>query len=112
MEKGDVIRALTKDESDALKLLREVFKGDESVKIPILKAQDGREIGEEVKMVDRLMHNLVRDDMNVTEVNWLDYAGSYVVADRLGVIGKKKGYVNPLSARAFFWAFFQKISKI
>jgi len=57
-----------------------------------LKAHDGRKIAEEVKLVDGLMHNIIRDGMTVTDVNRLLYAGqSFVVASRLGVFGKKKG---------------------
>jgi len=57
-----------------------------------LKAQDRRKIAEEVKLVDGLMHNIIRDGMTVTDVNRLLYAGqSFVVASRLGVFGKKKG---------------------
>jgi len=89
-KKGDEVRALTKIETDTLRLMREVFEGNAVVEIPSLKTQDGRKIGEEVKLVDGLMHNLIRPKMTVTEVNRLLYAGSYVVAYRLGLIRRKK----------------------
>jgi len=76
-KKGDEVRALTKIETDTLRLMREVFEGNAVVEIPSLKTQDGRKIGEEVKLVDGLMHNLIRPKMTVTEVN------RKVVKDRL-----------------------------
>ena len=42
-------------------------------------------------MVDDLLHNLVWEGMTVSDINRLLYTGSFVVADRLGLIGKKKG---------------------
>lgn len=36
------------------------------------------------------MHNLVKESTSVSEVNRLLYTVSYVVAERLGLIGKKK----------------------
>lgn len=73
-----------KEKNEALVMLREVYNGDEVVKIPSLKAEDGRRIGEEVKLVDGLMHNLIWDGVMVTDVNRLMYARLYVVVARLG----------------------------
>ena len=52
----------------------------------------------EAKLVDRLLSHLVRPNMTVTDVNRLLSVGSYIVADRLGLIGKarkKGGKVKP-----------------
>jgi len=43
-------------------MLREVYSGDQVVEVPSLKAQDGRKIAEEVKLVDGLMHNIIHGD--------------------------------------------------
>ena len=88
---GDEVRELSDGEKVGLGKLREVFESDEVVEIPNLKAQDRRKVAEEVKLVDGLLHNIVSDGMSVTEVNRLLYTGSYMVADRLGLIGRKKG---------------------
>ena len=48
-------------------------------------------MNKEVKIVDGLMHNLVKKGMSVTQINRLLYTGAYVVAGRLGLIKKKKG---------------------
>ncbi|MEM7264394.1 MAG: reverse transcriptase domain-containing protein [Pseudomonadota bacterium] len=87
---GDEVRQLTGDEQNALSLLREIFSNEVTTEVPSLKTQDGRRISQEVKLVNGLMHNLIRDGMTVTEVNRLLYAGSYVVAARLGMLNKKK----------------------
>ena len=47
----------------------------------------------EVNLVDCLLHNLITVNMDVTQVNHLLYAGSFVVAEKLGLtakIGNKK----------------------
>ena len=75
---------------DVLQRMREVFVCEEVVEVPNLKAQERRKVMAEVKMVDGLLHNLVREGMHVTEVNRLLYVVSYIVAERLGLMGKGK----------------------
>ena len=77
-------------EKDVLQKMREVFVSEEVVELPNLKALDRRKVMVEVKMVDGLLHNLVREGMSVTEVNRLLYVGAYIVAERLGKLGKGK----------------------
>ncbi len=81
---GGEVRALTGVEKDVLQKMREVFVSEEVVELPNLKALDRRKVMVEVKMVDGLLHNLVREGMSVTEVNRLLYVGAYIVAERLG----------------------------
>jgi len=76
-KRDDVVRVLTKEEG---KVFVNVDKFD-------------RKIAEEVKLVDSSMQNLICDGMIVSDVNRLLYAGSYVVACRLGLMGKKKNNV-------------------
>ena len=71
-------------EKDVLQKMREVFVSEEVVELPNLKALDRRKVMVEVKMVDGLLHNLVREGMSATEVNRLLYVGAYIVAERLG----------------------------
>ena len=87
---GGEVRALTRVEKDVLQKMREVFVSEEVVELPNLKALDRRKVMVEVKMVDGLLHNLVREGMSVTEVNRLLYVGAYIVAERLGKLGKGK----------------------
>ena len=54
-----------------LQRMREVFGSEDVMDLPNLKAQDRRKVMAEVKMVDVLLHNLVMEAMNVTEVNRL-----------------------------------------
>ena len=86
---GVEVRALTGVEKDVLQKMREVFVSEEVVELPNLKALDRRKVMVEVKMVDGLLHNLVREGMSVTEVNRLLYVGAYIVAERLGKLGKR-----------------------
>ena len=69
--------------------MRAVFGSEERVEVPGLKAQDRRKVNREVKVVDGLMLNLVKDRR--PEINRLLYTGSYVVTESLGLMGKKKG---------------------
>ena len=87
---GGEVRALAGVEKDVLKKMREVFASEEVVELPNLKALDRRKVMVEVKMVDGLLHNLVREGMSVTEVNRLLYVGAYMVAERLGKLGNGK----------------------
>ena len=87
---GGEVRALVGVEKDVLQKMREVFSSEEVVDLPNLKALDRRKVMVEVKMVDGLLHNLVREGMSVTEVNRLLYVGAYMVAERLGKMGKGK----------------------
>lgn len=54
-----------------------------------------------MKVVEGLMHNLVKDWMSVLEIIRLLYSGSYVAVDRLGLIGKKE--VNKLEKKKPSW---------
>ena len=44
----------------------------------------------EVTIVNRLLHNVHIEEPDVTKVNRLLYAGSYIVCERLGVLEKRK----------------------
>ena len=78
------------EENSVFENMKGVFGDDEWLEVPNLKTQDRRTVNKEVKIVDRLMHNLVKKGMSVTQINRLLYTGAYVVADRLGLIRKKK----------------------
>ena len=56
-----MVRALAGVEKDVLKKMREVFASEEVVELSNLKALDRRKVMVEVKMVDGLLHNLVRE---------------------------------------------------
>ena len=83
------VRQPTLEENTILSRIREVFKGPDTIEIPSLKSKDRRLVMKEVSLVNSLLHNIARCCDNVTGVNRLLYAGSYVVCERLGVIKKK-----------------------
>ena len=89
-EDGDV-RQTSDEERVVFFRMKEVFESNEWLDVPSLKAQDRRKVNKEVHLVEGLMHNLVKPGMTVSEVNRLLYAGSFVVADRLGLIGRRRG---------------------
>ena len=85
------VRVLTDEETTVLAKLREIYDRDDLVEIPGIKAQDRRKVMKEVRLVDGLLHNLIRDSKSATEMQRLLYAGSYVVADRMGLLRPRKG---------------------
>ena len=91
------VRPLTDVENEVLGLLRMVRDDGEWKEVPNLRATDRRKVMKEVELVDGLMHNLISDEMDVTDVNRLLYAGGAVVAMRLGLkVGTgKKAEVKP-----------------
>ena len=82
-------RPITEDERKVLELLKETLTNGKLDELRNLKTVDRKKIMKEVKLVDGVMHNLLSDGMNVTDLNRLLYAGSTVVTRRLGFkIGK------------------------
>ena len=94
------VRGLLKEEENILSRIREIFTGSNIVDIPSLKDKDRFEVGREVALVNALLHNVFIPDVNVTSVNKLLYAGSYVVCERLGLFKKK---VNVLRSKKPWW---------
>ena len=76
------------EEEEVLQKMRPVFGSEEWVEAPGLKAQDRTKVNKEAKVVEQLMHNL---GMLVSLISRLLYTGVHVVANRLGLMGKKKG---------------------
>ena len=83
-------RILNAKEMDVLKKLREAFNSNKTVQIPSLKAKNLSMVMEEVNLVNSLIGNVFIDKPNVTNVNRLLYAGSYVVCERLGFLKKER----------------------
>ena len=65
------IRLLTEEENEVLLLLRKVCDSGEGKEIPNLRAYDRRKVMREVNLVDGVMHNVISENMNVTDVNRL-----------------------------------------
>ena len=70
-----------------LKRIREVYVKEEIVQVPSLKARERRVVNKEVRLVNGVIHNV--EVKTVTEVNKLLYAGSFVVAERLGLMKER-----------------------
>ena len=78
------------EEKEMLVKMRQMMEGEEVIDVPSLKAYDKRKVMAEVKLVDSLLGHLVSPNMSITDVNQLLSVGSFMVADRLGLIGKAK----------------------
>lgn len=100
VEDGEGVRKLTADETSVLERLREVFFSEESHDIPSLKGHDRKTLIREVNLVNRVTPNLKLDRVDVTSVNRLLYAGSFVVCERLGLMKKRK---KVLKSRKPWW---------
>ena len=94
------VRLPSKEEDTVLKRIREIFQTDDMVEIPSLKAKDRRRVMKEVNIVNGLLHNVYMEKVDVTSVNRLLYAGSYVVCERMGLM-KSKGKV--LKSKKPWW---------
>ena len=91
-DRNDVRRELDDEMKMVLKRIREVYAKDEIVEVPSLKARERRKVNNEVKIVNGVIHNV--EVKTVTEVNKLLYAGSVVVAERLGLMKVRKEAKN------------------
>ena len=68
---GNVLRVASDEEKEEHLKMRAVFGIEEWVGVPGLKAQDRRKVNREVKIVQVLMHNPVKDCMSVLEISRL-----------------------------------------
>ena len=81
-----------------LVMLRKVRDDGKCKEVPNLRAVERKRLMVEVDLVEGVMHNLLVQGMNVTQVNRLLYAGGAVVAMRLGLklgAGKKRQAKDP-----------------
>ena len=67
--------------------LREIFAQEEVVQVPSLKSRQRVDVKRDVNLVNGLMHNVVVN--TIDQVNKLLYAGSFVLAERLGLMRKR-----------------------
>ena len=84
------VRILSAEEKVVLERLRSVFLNQEQVEIPSLKGLDRLSVSREVVLVNKLLENMTSLCTDVTSVNRLLYAGSYVVCERLGLLKKNR----------------------
>lgn len=77
----DGLRVASDEEKDVFDQMRKVYGRKEWEEVSGLKTKDRRKVNREMKIIDGLIHNLVKDGMSVSEINRLLYTGSYVVAD-------------------------------
>ena len=83
---GEEVKQLDDEMKGVLARLREIFAQEEVVQVPSLKSRQRVDVNMEVNLVNGLMHNVVVN--TIDQVNKLLYAGSFVVAERLGLMRK------------------------
>ena len=91
-------RELRGEELVVLEMLRKVRDNGKWDEVPNLRAVERKRLMVEVDLVEGVMHNLLVQGMNVTQVNRLLYAGGAVVAMRLGLklgAGKRRQAKDP-----------------
>ena len=86
-EGNDVSTELDCEKRAVLARLREVYAMEVIGDVPSLKTRNRQGVNREVRLVNGMIHNIVT--RSATETNKLLYAGSYVVAERLGLIREK-----------------------
>jgi len=93
-------KILSDEEKKTLSRIREIFTGTEKAEIPSLKSRERRKVMKEVSLVNNMLHNVDVGEVNVSTLNRLIYAGSYVVCERLGLMKPKK---NHLQSKKPWW---------
>ena len=88
---GKEVRVLTDEEKTALRKFKLLVSNGEKIVIPSLKTIDKRRLQKKVKQVKGLMHNIIKENMSITEVNRVLLVGGYLVAEGLGKISKGEG---------------------
>jgi hypothetical protein len=73
---GDAIHALGEEENVILNRMRKVFAGNDWKAVHGLKAKDRSKVMREVKLVNALFHDLLCEDMSISDVNSLLYTES------------------------------------
>ena len=90
VRKEGAVKLLSDEEKLILDRIRCIFMSEEQVPIPTLKGKDNWLIMREVSLINGLLSNVSPFCNDVSSLNKLLYAGSYVVCERLGLM-KKKG---------------------
>ena len=84
---GVEVKQLDDEMKGVLARLREIFAQEMVVQVPSLKSRQWVDVNREMNLGNGVMHNVV---VNTTDqVNKLLYAGSFVVAERLGLMIKR-----------------------
>ena len=89
IEEGEA-RELNDGEKSVLERIRVIFHSQDQVEIPSLKGVERGLVSREVCLVNRLLSNMAGSCVDVTSLNKLLYAGSYVVCERLSLMKKRK----------------------
>ena len=88
---GDTVRPLKDEEAQVLARLREVYRSKRKENVPSLKSRDQKKVMEQICLINGLVENVALSCKTISDVNYLLYACSFVVAERLGLTRKGKG---------------------
>ena len=85
------MRPLSDEEILVLARLREVYRSRRKENVPSLKSRDQKKVMGKIYLINGLIGNISKSYNSISNVNQLLYACSYVVAEELGLMKKKKG---------------------
>ena len=101
-KEGNIVSTeLDCEKRGVLTRLREVYAMEVIGDVPSLKTRNRDGVNREVRLVNGMIHNI--ETKSVTDVNKLMHAGSYVVAERLGLIRDKSGKSGKREKRKDPW---------
>ena len=76
-------------EKDMFAKIKVMMNSNQKLIIPSLKTTNRKEIRDKVNQVQGIMNNIIKEEMEIDEVNRALLIGAFLVAERLGRIKKK-----------------------
>ena len=105
---GDEVRALTEVEKDMLAKMKIMMNSNQKLIIPSLKTTNKKEIKDKVNQVQGIMNNIIKEEMEIDEVNRALLVGALLVAEGLGKIKKKVEGKNKEKGKPFWLRWMER----
>ena len=83
---GDEVQALTVVEKDTVEKMKVMMNSNQKLIIPSSKTTNKKEIKDMVNQVQGIMNNIIKEEMEIDEVNRALLVGAFLVAEGLGKI--------------------------
>ena len=83
---GDEVQALTVVEKDTVEKMKVMVNSNQKLIIPSSKTTNKKEIKDMVNQVQGIMNNIIKEEMEIDEVNRALLVGAFLVAEGLGKI--------------------------
>ena len=99
---GDKVWALTEAEKDMLAKMKVMMNSNQKLVIPSLKTTNKKEIKDKVNQVQGIMNNIIKEEVEIDEVNAALLVGEFLVVEGLAKIKKKTGGKNKEKGKPFW----------